>query len=65
MLEKHPKYTDKKRFLDYFKYIIEIPNEPTKIDVFLKNVFNVIKEWEVTDDLILDMLKFIDLKNYS
>ena len=66
MLQKHPKYTDEKRFLDFFKYITKIPNDHTKIelDIFLTNVFIVIKDWEVTDDLLLDMLKFIDINNY-
>lgn len=65
ILEKQPKYSDNKRFFDYLRYIVHIKNEPRDVDTFLTNVANVVKEWEVSDELIIDMLKFIDLKNYE
>ena len=65
ILEKHPKYSDKKRFFEYLRYFGDITNDPTNIDIYLTNVANVVKEWEVSDDLIIDILNFIDLKNYS
>lgn len=65
ILEKQQKYSGNKRFFDYLRYILHIHNEPRDVDIYLTNVFNVVKEWEVSDDLIIDILKFIDLKNYS
>lgn len=65
ILEKHPKYSDNKRFFDYLRYILHIKNEPRDVDIYLTNVAHFVKEWDISDDLIIDMLKFIDLKNYE
>ncbi len=64
ILEKQQKYSDEKDFLVYFKHIIRLKNEPTTIDTFFNNVFITVNHMNVSDGLIIDMLKFIDLTNY-
>jgi hypothetical protein len=65
MLVKHQKYSNEKTFLEYFKHIVKLTNEPTTIDTFCTNISMAVNTMNVSDDLIIDMLKFIDLKNYE
>ena len=64
ILEKQPKYSKYKDFLEYFRHIIHLKNDPTMIDTFFANVFITVNSMNVSDGLIIDMLTFIDLKNY-
>ena len=65
ILEKQHKYSKEKDFLEYFRHIIHLKNDPTMIDTFFANVFITVNHMNVSDDLIIYMLTFIDLKNYS
>lgn len=65
ILEKQLKYKDHKDFLEFLRYIAHLPNDHIKIDAYFTNVYAIVNQKDVSDDLLLDMLRFIDLKNYS
>lgn len=65
LLQKLPKYEKQTDFFEFLKHFATLPNNSTNIDVFLINVGIRVREYDVPDDVIIDMLRFIDLKNYE
>jgi hypothetical protein len=65
ILEKQQKYKAEKKFLEFFKTIVKIKNDSTILNLVFTNISITVNDMNVSDDLIIDMLKFIDLKNYS
>lgn len=65
IVQKLPKYEKQTEFFEFLKHFATLPNNSTNIDVFLRNVGIRVRDYDVPDDLIIDMLRFIDLKNYE
>ena len=65
ILENQKKYSGETKFLHYFKHLAHLKNESVNVDLALSSISLAVNNMNVSDDLIIDMLKFIDLKNYS
>ena len=65
LLENQQKYSNKKDFFIFFKHIAYLKNEPVNTNTYLSNLSIIVKNENISDELILDILNFIDLKNYG